>query len=199
MLHLLARYWWALALRGVFAVLFGLLTFFIPGITLLTLVLLFGAYVLLDGIFDIVSAIRTPSRHWALILEGIVGIIAGILTFLWPGITAMVLLYLIAFWAIFTGVLEIVAGIRLRETLIGEVWLILMGVLSLIFGLFILIFPGAGALAVVFWIGAYAFVFGIMLIALAISSLMSRVFRSRENANVSRRILLGLNSYSIYT
>ncbi len=177
MLHLLARYWWALALRGVFAVLFGLLTFFIPGITLLTLVLLFGAYVLLDGIFDIVSAIRTPSRHWALILEGIVGIIAGILTFLWPGITAMVLLYLIAFWAIFTGVLEIVAGIRLRETLIGEVWLILMGVLSLIFGLFILIFPGAGALAVVFWIGAYAFVFGIMLIALAFRL---RGFRHRE-------------------
>jgi len=167
MLDLLARYWWALPLRGVFAVLFGLLTFFIPGITLLTLVLLFGAYVLLDGIFDIVSAIRTPSHHWALILEGIVGIIAGILTFLWPGITAMVLLYLIAFWAIFTGVLEIVAGIRLREALTGEIWLILMGVLSLLFGLFILIFPGAGALAVAFWIGAYAFVFGIMLIALA--------------------------------
>ena len=167
MLHLLARYWWALALRGVFAVLFGLLTFFMPRITLLTLVLLFGAYVLLDGIFDIVAAIRSPSHHWALILEGIVGIIAGILTFMWPGITAMVLLYLIAFWAIFTGVLEIVAGIRLREVLTGEIWLILMGVLSVLFGLFILIFPSAGALAVLFWIGAYAFVFGIMLIALA--------------------------------
>jgi uncharacterized membrane protein HdeD (DUF308 family) len=167
MLHLLARYWWALALRGVFAVLFGLLTFFMPGITLLTLVLLFGAYVLLDGIFDIVAAIRSPSHHWALILEGIVGIIAGILTFTWPGITAMVLLYLVAFWAIFTGVLEIVAGIRLREVLTGEIWLILMGVLSLLFGLFILIFPGAGALALLFWIGAYALVFGFMLIVLA--------------------------------
>jgi uncharacterized membrane protein HdeD (DUF308 family) len=184
MLHLLARYWWALALRGVFAVLFGLLTFFIPGITLLTLVLLFGAYVLLDGIFDIVSAIRTPSHHWALILEGIVGIIAGILTFLWPGITAMVLLYLIAFWAIFTGVLEIVAGIRLRETLTAEIWFILMGVLSLLFGLFILIFPGAGALAVVFWIGAYAFVFGIMLIALAFRL---RGFRHREAQGIDYR------------
>jgi uncharacterized membrane protein HdeD (DUF308 family) len=167
MLHLLARYWWALALRGVFAVLFGLLTFFMPGITLLTLVLLFGAYVLLDGIFDIVAAIRSPSHHWALILEGIVGIIAGILTFTWPGITAMVLLYLVAFWAIFTGVLEIVAGIRLREVLTGEIWLILMGVLSLLFGLFILIFPGAGALALLFWIAAYALVFGFMLIVLA--------------------------------
>jgi uncharacterized membrane protein HdeD (DUF308 family) len=163
----LARYWWALALRGLFAVLFGLLTFFMPGITLLTLVLLFGAYVLLDGIFDIVAAIRSPRHHWALILEGIVGIIAGILTFAWPGITAMVLLYLVAFWAIFTGVLEIVAGIRLREVLTGEIWLILMGVLSLLFGLFILIFPGAGALTLLFWIGAYALVFGFMLIVLA--------------------------------
>jgi uncharacterized membrane protein HdeD (DUF308 family) len=167
MLHLLARYWWVLALRGVLAVLFGLFAFFIPGITLLSLVLLFGAYVLLDGIFDLVAATRSPSHHWALVLEGIVGIIAGILTFLWPGITAMVLLYLIAFWAIFTGVLEIIAGIRLRQVLSDEIWLILMGVLSLLFGLFIVIFPGAGALAVVYWIGAYALLFGIMLLALA--------------------------------
>jgi uncharacterized membrane protein HdeD (DUF308 family) len=167
MLHLLARYWWVLALRGVLAVLFGLFAFFIPGITLLSLVLLFGAYVLLDGIFDLVAATRSPSHHWALVLEGIVGIIAGILTFLWPGITAIVLLYLIAFWAIFTGVLEIIAGIRLRQVLSDEVWLILMGVLSLLFGLFILIFPSAGALAIVFWIGAYALLFGIMLLALA--------------------------------
>jgi len=165
--HLLARYWWILALRGVLAVLFGLLAFFIPGITLLSLVLLFGAYVLLDGIFDLVAATRSPSHHWALVLEGIIGIIAGILTFLWPGITAMVLLYLIAFWAIFTGVLEIIAGIRLRQVLSDEIWLILMGVLSLLFGLFILIFPSAGALAVVYWIGAYALLFGIMLLALA--------------------------------
>ena len=167
MLHLLARYWWVLALRGVLAVLFGLFAFLVPGITLLSLVLLFGAYVLLDGIFDLVAATRSPSHHWALVLEGIVGIIAGILTFLWPGISAMVLLYLIAFWAIFTGVLEIIAGIRLRQVLTDEIWLILMGVLSLLFGLFILIFPSAGALAVVYWIGAYALLFGIMLLALA--------------------------------
>jgi len=167
MLHLLARHWWALALRGVFAVLFGLLTFLIPGITLLTLVLLFGAYAILDGIFDIVSAVRAPGRHWPLVLEGVVGIIIGILTFLWPGITTMVLLYLIAFWAIFTGVLEIVAGIRLREVIANEWLLILMGVLSVLFGFLILIFPGAGALAIVIWIGAYALLFGIMLIALA--------------------------------
>jgi uncharacterized membrane protein HdeD (DUF308 family) len=167
MLHLLARHWWALALRGVVAVLFGLLTFFLPGITLISLVLLFGFYALLDGVFDIVSAIKAPGHHWPLILEGIVGIIAGILTFLWPGITAMVLLYLIGFWAIFTGVLEIVAGVRLREVIANELMLIFMGVISILFGLFIIIFPGAGALAIVFWIGAYAVVFGIMLIAFA--------------------------------
>ena len=167
MLHLLARHWWALALRGVIAVLFGLLTFFMPGITLVSLVLLFGFYALLDGIFDIVSAFRAPGRHWPLILEGIVGMIAGILTFLWPGITAMVLLYLIAFWAIFTGALEIVAGIRLRAVIANELMLIIMGVISILFGVFILIFPGAGALAIIFWIGAYALVFGIMLIAFA--------------------------------
>ena len=167
MLHLLARYWWALALRGLFAVLFGLLTFFIPSITLLALVLLFGAYALLDGIFDLVSAVRSPSHHWAFVLEGIVGILVGILTLIWPRITGMILLYLIGFWAIFTGVLEIVAGILLRQAIANEVLLILMGVLSLLFGLFIVIFPGAGALAIAFWIGAYALVFGIMLIALA--------------------------------
>jgi uncharacterized membrane protein HdeD (DUF308 family) len=167
MLHLLARYWWALALRGLFAVLFGLLTFFIPGITLLALVLLFGVYALLDGIFDIVSAFRSSSHHWAFVVEGVVGIIVGILTLIWPGITGMVLLYLIAFWAIFTGVLEIVAGIRLRAAIANELLLILMGILSLLFGLLIIIFPGAGALAIAFWIGAYALIFGTMLIAFA--------------------------------
>ncbi len=177
MLHLLARHWWALALRGVFAVLFGLLTFLIPGITLLTLVLLFGAYAILDGIFDIISAVRAPGRHWPLVLEGVVGIIIGILTFLWPGITTMVLLYLIAFWAIFTGVLEIVAGIRLREVIANEWLLILMGVLSVLFGFLILIFPGAGALAIIIWIGAYSLLFGIMLIALAF---LLRRFRQLE-------------------
>ena len=105
MLQLLARRWWALALRGVIAVLFGLLTFFIPGVTLISLVLLFGFYAILDGIFDIVSAIKAPGHHWPLLVEGIVGIVAGIVTFMWPGITAMFLLYLIAFWAILTGVL----------------------------------------------------------------------------------------------
>jgi uncharacterized membrane protein HdeD (DUF308 family) len=167
MLQLLARHWWALALRGVVAVLFGLLTFLVPGITLVFLVLLFGAYVLLDGILNILWARRATGHRWPLILEGILGIIAGIVTFIWPGITAIVLLYLIAFWAIFTGVLEIVAGIRLRKHIANEWLLIFVGVLSLLFGLLILISPGAGALAILFWIGAYALLFGIMLVILA--------------------------------
>jgi uncharacterized membrane protein HdeD (DUF308 family) len=167
MLQLLARRWWALALRGVIAVLFGLSTFFVPGVTLIALVLLFGFYAILDGVFDIVSAVKAPGHHWPLLVEGIVGIIAGIVTFMWPGITAMVLLYLIGFWAILTGVLEIVAGIRLRQAIANEMLLILMGVISILFGILIILFPGAGALAVIFWIGAYALVFGIILIALA--------------------------------
>jgi len=151
----------------VIAVLFGLLTFFIPGVTLISLVLLFGFYAILDGIFDIVSAMKAPGHHWPLLVEGIVGIVAGIVTFMWPGITAMFLLYLIAFWAILTGVLEIVAGIRLREVIANEMLLILMGVISTLFGILIIIFPGAGALAIIIWIGAYAVVFGIILIVLA--------------------------------
>jgi uncharacterized membrane protein HdeD (DUF308 family) len=134
---------------------------------LISLVLLFGFYAILDGIFDIVSAMKAPGHHWPLVVEGIVGIVAGIVTFMWPGITAMFLLYLIAFWAILTGVLEIVAGIRLREVIANEMLLILMGVISTLFGILIIIFPGAGALAIIIWIGAYAVVFGIILIVLA--------------------------------
>jgi uncharacterized membrane protein HdeD (DUF308 family) len=167
MLHTLAQNWWALALRGLVAVLFGLLTFFLPGITLVTLVLLFGAYALVDGVFNVIAFFRVASHHWAFLIEGVVGLIAGILTFLWPAITAVVLLYLIAFWAIFTGVLEIIAGIRLRKAIANEWLLIVMGVLSLLFGVFILFAPGAGALAIVLWIGAYALVFGVFLLALA--------------------------------
>ena len=167
MLHTLAKNWWALALRGLVALMFGLLTFVLPGITLVTLILLFGAYALADGIFNIIAFFRVASHHWALLIEGLIGIIAGILTFVWPAITALALLYVIAFWAIFTGIFEIVAGIRLRKVITNEWLLLLMGILSLLFGLFVLIAPGVGALAIVLWIGAYALVFGIFLLALA--------------------------------
>jgi uncharacterized membrane protein HdeD (DUF308 family) len=167
MLQTLTANWWALALRGLVAVLFGLLTFFLPGITLVTLVLLFGAYALVDGVFNVIAFFRVASHHWALLIEGVVGIIAGVLTFAWPAITALALLYLIAFWAIFTGIFEVVAGIRLRKTMSNEWLLLLMGCFSLLFGLLILFAPGTGALAIVLWIGAYALVFGVFLLALA--------------------------------
>jgi uncharacterized membrane protein HdeD (DUF308 family) len=167
MLHTLAANWWALALRGVVALLFGLLTFFLPGITLAILVILFGAYALVDGIFNVVAFFRVALHHWAWLIEGVVGIIVGLLTFAWPAITALVLLYVIAFWAISTGIFEIIAGIRLRKVIANEWLMLLMGAVSLLFGLFILFAPGAGALAIVLWIGAYALVFGVFLLALA--------------------------------
>jgi uncharacterized membrane protein HdeD (DUF308 family) len=167
MLHTLSANWWALALRGLVAVLFGLLTFFLPGITLVTLVLLFGVYALVDGVFNVIAFFRVASHHWALLIEGAVGILAGLATFAWPAITAFALLYLIAFWAILTGIFEIVAGIRLGKAIANEWLLILMGILSLLFGLLILFAPGTGALAIVLWIGAYALVFGVVLLALA--------------------------------
>ena len=148
MLHMLARNWWAIALRGLAAVLFGLLSVFIPGVTLVTLVLLFGAYALVDGVFNVIAAFRSASHHWALLIEGLIGILAGIVTFAWPAMTAIALLYLIAFWAILTGIFEIAAGIRLRNVIANEWALILIGALSLLFDAFILFAPGAGALVI---------------------------------------------------
>jgi uncharacterized membrane protein HdeD (DUF308 family) len=167
MLQALTANWWALALRGLAGVLFGLLTFFLPGMTLVTLVLLFGAYALIDGIFNVFAFFRVASHHWALLIEGVTGIIAGVLTFAWPAITGLVLLYVIAFWAIFTGVFEIIAGVRLRKVITNEWLLLVMGAASVLFGGLILFAPGAGALVIVLWIGAYALVFGVLLLALA--------------------------------
>ena len=171
MVHVLARNWWLLVLRGVLSVLFGLAAFFWPGPTLLALVLLFGAYALVDGIFAIVAAITSAdrsSRWWALVLEGIVGILTAVVTVLWTDITALALLYLIGAWAFLTGIFEIVAAIRLRKEIEGEWLLALSGLASILFSLFVAVFPGAGALAVVWLIGAYAVLFGILLIALGL-------------------------------
>lgn len=167
MLHSLARNWWALALRGLVAVLFGLFTLLVPGITFITLVLVFGAYALADGVFNLIAFFRVPSHHWALLVEGLIGGIAGVVTFAWPAITGLVLLYIIAFWAIFTGIFEIVAGIQLRKAVANEWLLVLMGLLSLLFGGLIVFSPGLGVLAIAVWVGAYALVFGAALLALA--------------------------------
>lgn len=170
MVTALARNWWVVGLRGLAALIFGLLTLVSPAISLAVLILLFGAYALVDGVFTMVAAIanRHGEPRWvALLISGVLGALIGVLTFLMPGVTGLVLLYFIAAWAIVRGVMEIVAAVQLRKVIKGEFWLILAGVLSVLFGILLFLFPGAGALAVVLWIGVFAIVFGILLIALA--------------------------------
>lgn len=169
MVGMLTRNWGWVALRGAVAILFGLLTLFKPGITLATLIMLFGAYALVDGIFMVVSAIanRHGEPRWGtLLVGGLLGIAAGVVTYTWPGLTTMVLLAVIAVWAIMMGIFEVAAAIRLRKQLDGEWALILAGLLSVAFGVFLVARPAAGALAVVLWIGAYALISGIVLVAL---------------------------------
>ena len=166
----LSRNWWLLALRGAAAVLFALLAFMWPGVTLLTLVWLFGAFALVNGILSFVLAAKAPKgypRFGSLILGGLLGILAGLLTFVMPGITALGLLILIASWALVTGILEIIAAIKLRKEIDNEWLLILAGLASVAFGVVLLLRPAAGALVLVWWIGAYALVFGILLFVLA--------------------------------
>jgi uncharacterized membrane protein HdeD (DUF308 family) len=164
-----ASRWWTLAARGIAAILFGILTFISPGLSLFALVMLFGAWALADGVFNLVMALRTrKGERWGwLVLEGVTSILVGILTFFWPGITALSLLFLIAAWSVVTGIAELVAAVRLRKVIQGEWLLGLSGVLSIVFGLLLFAFPGAGALAVIVWIGAYSIVFGALLVALA--------------------------------
>jgi uncharacterized membrane protein HdeD (DUF308 family) len=169
MLRTLAQNWWAVVLRGVFAILFGLSAFVWPGITLAVLVLLYGAYALLDGVFAVVWSLvgRHPGAFpWGVLLAGLAGIAIGVVTFLWPGITALALLYVIAVWAIVRGIFEIVAAIALRREIENEWLLGLGGLLSVILGLFLIAAPGAGALAVLWWIGIVAIVLGVLEIAL---------------------------------
>ena len=160
-----ARNWWVLAIRGVVAVLFGICAFIWPGLTIAVLVLLWGAFALVDGIFAIVSG--ASSRWWSLVAFGVLGVIAGLVALFMPGITAFALLMVIAAWAIVRGVLDIVAAIQLRRELTGEWLLALGGVASIVFGILIVMFPLSGALAVVWLIGLQALIVGVVLIALA--------------------------------
>jgi uncharacterized membrane protein HdeD (DUF308 family) len=171
MLPAMAKSWWLVLLRGIAGIVFGVLAFVWPGLTLLTLVILYGAYALVDGIFALIAAFSggaKPVPTWWLIVVGVAGIAAGIVTFLWPGITAFVLIIFIGAWAIVHGIFEIVGAIRLRKEIDNEWWLILAGALSVIFGIIVLLAPGAGALGLIWVIGAYSIAFGILLVGLSL-------------------------------
>lgn len=166
----LSRAWWLLLLRGVIAMVFALLTWAQPGITLAVLVLVFGAYVLADGVLGVWMAIsrrKTNPRWWVLLLWGLVSVAAGVMTFAAPGVTSLVLLIYIALWAIFTGIPQIVTALQLRKEITNEWLLVLGGLLSVIFGGLMLWSPGAGALAVTWLIATYAFIFGMLMVLLA--------------------------------
>ena len=166
----LARNWWLLALRGVAGIVFGIGAFVWPGATLAALILVFGAYVFVDGIFAVVAGIRMRrqlSLWWLVVLEGVAGIILGVLTFRSPDTTALVLLTLIAAWSIVTGILEIATAVRIRTMIENEWLMILSGVVSIVFGALLIAQPGAGAIAIVWLLGAYALLFGILTLMLA--------------------------------
>lgn len=165
LLDAFAKNWWVLLIRGIFAILLGVMAFASPGLTLMTLVLFYGAYALIDGITAL--GIGAATRAWWLVLSGVIGIIVGIGTFFYPGITAVALFYLIAAWAIVRGVFEIVAAIGLRKEINGVWSLILGGIFSIIFGVVLVAHPAPGVLALVWLIGAYALVFGVTMIVLA--------------------------------
>jgi uncharacterized membrane protein HdeD (DUF308 family) len=165
LLQALKRHWWVPVLRGVAAIIFGMMAFVYPGLTVAVLVVLFGAWVLVDGIFRVVGAIghrsSDPDWGWQLVI-GILGIIIGFLTFRSPAITALALVIYIAAWALMIGVSEIVVAIKLRHEIKGEWFLILMGVVSILFAIMLLWNPLPGALALVWLIGSYAIVFGVL-------------------------------------
>jgi uncharacterized membrane protein HdeD (DUF308 family) len=170
MRELLTRNWWIVLLRGIAGVLFGLAALVWPGITLMALVLLFGTYAFVDGAFAIGSAFAKRARSdrwWLLLVEGILGIGAGLVAWFMPNITALAMVYLVAAWAITTGAFEIAAAVRLRKEIRGEWLLALAGVLSIGMGLVVAFSPAIGALALVWTIGIYALIFGVVFIVLA--------------------------------
>ncbi len=167
----LGRNWWAVLLRGVVGILFGIVTFIAPGLSLAALVLAFGFYAIVDGVLSIVSALRRPSavdHWWVVVLEGLVSLAAGLAVLFWPRISALALLYAVAIWALVTGLFEIGAAIRLRRVITGEWLLVLSGIASIVLAVALFMFPGLGGLALVLWIGAYAFVFGILVVAFSL-------------------------------
>ena len=163
------RDWWLLAIRGVAAILFGLAAFVWPGLTLEFLVILFAIYVLVDGLLAIFLFVRRGGQVPSMLVQGIVGIAAGVIALLFPGIAALSLVLLIAAWAILTGIAEIALTFRMRERLSVELLWILAGTASITFGILLVVFPSAGALALVWFIGSYALFVGVLLVILGFS------------------------------
>ena len=165
----LSQNWWLVLLRGLLAILFGILAFAWPAITWLTLILMFGIYAIVDGIIAIVSGLartKESPRWWTFLIEGLLGIGAGIVALVWPGLTSLVLIYMIASWAIITGILEIAAAIRLRNEISNEWMLGLGGLVSIGLGILLFFQPAAGGLAIIWTIAAYALIFGVLLVIL---------------------------------
>ncbi|MDP9328884.1 MAG: HdeD family acid-resistance protein [Actinomycetota bacterium] len=163
-----ARMWWTYILRGLLAIIFGIVAFLAPGFALGTLVILFAVWMLIDGAGALVNTMQARGKGswWLGLIEGIAGIVAGVVALFWPDITALVLLLLIGSWAIVTGVLEVWAAIRLRAIIQGELFLALSGILSVLFGLYVIVFPGLGVYSVLWLIGFFGILYGLTLISL---------------------------------
>jgi len=161
----LAAHWWVLLLRGLLAIAFGICAYLWPGPTLAAVVLLFGVYALVDGIFDLIAGVR--GKWGTLIFLGILGIAAGLITFFYPGITAKALVWVIAFWAILIGIMQISAAIRLRKEIQGEWLWILSGILCVVLGILLISRPGVGAVSILWTLAAFAIAWGILLVILA--------------------------------
>jgi uncharacterized membrane protein HdeD (DUF308 family) len=171
MIPALAGNWWALIVRGLIAIALGIVTLAWPGVTIGALVLLFGVYAFIDGVLGFAGAVKASKHHerWGyLVAEGVLGVLAGIVTFAWPAITAIALVYVVAAWAIITGALEIAAAFRLRKYITGELLLGLAGIISILFGVMLIASPIAGALVIAIWIGAYELIFGVTLLILGV-------------------------------
>lgn len=166
----LARIWWSVLLRGLAAIAFGVLAFVWPGISLLSLVVVYGVYAIVDGVFALGGGVTGggAAPRWWLVVVGLISLAAGVVALLWPGVTAVVLVLVIGSWAIAHGVIEIIGAIALRKEIENEWWLVLSGLLSVVFGVFVILAPGAGALTLLWLIAVYAIGFGLLQVVLAL-------------------------------
>jgi uncharacterized membrane protein HdeD (DUF308 family) len=169
---ILQENWWVITLRGIIGILFGLVALLLPGVTILSLVLIFAAYMLVDGAFSLAGALRALNKNkpWGwILLNGIISIIAAILAVLWPAITAVVFVLLVAAWSIIAGAMQLVAGYRTNQRARGRGWLIFSGIVSILFGALLVLSPILGAIVLTWWIGAYVLVWSVLLLVIAFS------------------------------